>query len=60
MPLGFNLNSLTEDMARRMRKIKLIAEYKKKKYDHINKLLDIIAKDNGLKSHKDFKRIENN
>lgn len=31
-------------------------EYKKKEYDHIDKLLDVIAKDNGLKSHKDFKR----
>ena len=30
--------------------------YKKKDYDHIDKLLDKVAKDNGLKSHKDFKR----
>ena len=33
-------------------------EYKKKKYNHIDKMLDVIAKDNNLKSHKDFKRIQ--
>ncbi len=33
-------------------------EYKKKKYNYIDKVMDAIAKDNGLKSHKDFKRIE--
>jgi len=31
-------------------------EYKKKEYSDIFKMLDQIAKDNGLKSHKDFKR----
>lgn len=30
--------------------------YKKKDYENIDKMLDQIAKDNGLTSHKDFKR----
>jgi len=32
--------------------------YKKKDYDTLDKMLDQIAKDNGLQSHKDFKRKE--
>jgi hypothetical protein len=32
--------------------------YMKKKYNHVDKVLDAIAKDNGLKSRKDFKRVE--
>lgn len=32
--------------------------YKKKKYNYIDKVMDAIAKDHGLRSHKDFKRIE--
>jgi hypothetical protein len=33
-------------------------EYKKKKYGHIDKMLDVIAADNHLKSSKEFKRIQ--
>lgn len=32
--------------------------YKGKKYGHVNKYLDAVAKDHGLSSHKDFKRMQ--